>query len=228
MSRAYPKPHPDSVYNRADFPAGFDPTELVVDPRVNNRGVTPEFSIQTIEREPLTDEDGTVTGREPLEIEVVRLRVAGDTFSEAVLPVDDHLRERFSTEYRAWKADPEAIAIAARRATPLKTWEQMPPPLADDLARRHITTIEHLAHLPDSAIGAIPFGRQWRDKAMAYLAAANEDVRFTELKDENAALRASIDKVVAENAAMMVQVQETQQLMRELMDGMSTGAKTAQ
>jgi hypothetical protein len=72
---------------------------------------------------------------------------------------DYEIRKRFQTEYLAWKEDPEAIAIAGRRATPLRTWDQMPPGLADDLARRHIATIEHLAHLPDSAIGAIPFGR---------------------------------------------------------------------
>jgi hypothetical protein len=219
--RSYSKPHPDSVYNRVDFAHGFDPTELVVDPAVMNRGVTPEFSIQKIEREPLVSEDGEVTKREPLEIEVVRLKVAGDTCNEATLPVDDAIRARFQTEYDAWKGDREAMAIAGRRATSLKSWDQMPPGLADDLARRHINTIEHLAHLPDSAIGAIPFGRQWRDKAMGYLAAANEDVRFTELRDENAALRASLDQMSAE-------MQKTQNLMKSLIGGMgpSNGAKS--
>jgi peptidoglycan hydrolase CwlO-like protein len=137
--------------------------------------------------------------------------------------VDDEIRKRFQTEYLAWKQDPEAIAIASRRATSLKTWDQMPHQLADDLARRHITTIEDLAHLPDSAIGAIPFGRQWRDKAMAYLAAANEDARFTELRDENAALRASIDQMSAE-------IEKTQKLMRSLMGeiGPAGGVKTPQ
>jgi hypothetical protein len=223
-ARRYTKPHPDSVYNRVDFPIGFDPGQLVVDPAVMNRGITPEFYIEKTECEPLVNEDGEKTEREPLEIEMVRLKIAGDTCNEAVLVVDDEIRSRFPTEYAAWKQDPEAIAIAGRRATPLRSWDQMPPGLADDLSRRHITTIEHLAHLPDSAIGAIPFGCQWRDKAMAYLATANEDSRLVEMKNENAVMRASIDRMIAENAAMRVQVEETQALMRTMMGEM--GGKT--
>jgi hypothetical protein len=199
--RSYSKPHPDSVYNRVDFPHGFDPGQLVVSPEQMNRGITPEFYIEKIERQPLTTDDGEVE-RGPLEIEMVRLKIAGDTCNEAVLPVDEEIKSRFPTEYAAWKNDAEAIAIAARRATPLRTWDQMPSGLADDLARRHITTIEHLAHLP--------FGRQWRDKAMAYLAAANEDARLTELKDENAALRASMDK-------MHEEFEKTQKLMQTML-----------
>jgi hypothetical protein len=208
--RSYSKPHPDAVYNRVDFAAGFDPQELVVPLEQMNRGITPEFSIQLQPREDLVDEDGTVTKREPSEIEVVRLRIAGDTCNEAFLPVDDAIRARFQTEYRAWKEDPEAIAVAARRATPLASWDQMPAGLAADLSRRHITTIEHLAHLPDSAVSAIPFGRQWRDRALGYLAQANEDSRFSELRDENAALRASLDRMAAE-------MLKSQELMRQLL-----------
>jgi hypothetical protein len=155
-ARSYSAPHPSAVHNGVDFPHGFDPTELIVDPVAMNRGITPEFFIETIEREPL--EDGEK--REPLEIEMVRLKIAGDTCNEAVLPVDDEIRKRFQTEYRAWKNDAEAIAIASRRATPLKSWNEMPRPLADDLSRRHINTVESLAYLADTAVGAIPFGRQ--------------------------------------------------------------------
>jgi hypothetical protein len=49
---------------------------------------------------------------------------------------------------------------------------------------------------------------------MAYLAAANEDVRFTELRDENAALRASMDQMTAE-------MEKTHRLMRSLLGGMN-------
>ena len=51
---------------------------------------------------------------------------------------------------------------------------------------------------------------------MAYLAAANEDVRFTELRDENAALRASVEQMSAE-------MEKTQKLMASLIGGMSAG-----
>jgi hypothetical protein len=60
MTRSYSKPHPDSVYNRIDFPIGFDPGQLVVPEAVNNRGISPEFFIEKHEREPLIDEDGKV------------------------------------------------------------------------------------------------------------------------------------------------------------------------
>jgi hypothetical protein len=132
MTRSYSKPHPDSVYNRVDFPIGFDPGQLVVPEAVNNRGISPEFFIEKHEREPLIDEDGKAgEPRDPLEIEMVRLKIAGDTCNEAVLPVDDEIRARFPTQYAAWKNDAEAIAISARRATPLKSWDEMPPGLAD-------------------------------------------------------------------------------------------------
>jgi hypothetical protein len=221
-TRAYSKPHPDSVHNRNDYPIGFDPGQLMVSPEQMNRGVTPEFSIQRLECEDLVSDDGEVTKREPLEMEVVRLRVAGDTCSEAVLPVTDQIKSRFATEYAAWKNDAEAIAIAARRATSLKSWNEMPDQLADDLHRKHIDTVQHLAYLPDSAVASIPFGRMWRDKALAYLAAANEDARLTELKDENAALRASMDKMSAE-------MDKTHKLVQSLI-GMSpsNGAKASQ
>jgi hypothetical protein len=183
---------------RADFAAGFDPMELQVSQEVNNCGVQIEFFLEKLEREPITNEDGSIEKREPLEVECCRLKIAGDVCNQATLPVDDGIRKRFQTEYAAWKGDVEALATASRRATPLRTWAEMPSQLADDLARRHIVTIEHLAHLPDSAVSLFAFGRMWRDKALGYLAKANEDARFTELRDENAALHASLDAVTAE------------------------------
>jgi hypothetical protein len=201
----------DAAPERAAFPDDFDAMKLRVDPAVMNRGITPEFSIQRIEREPLIDEDGKPgEPREPLEFEVVRLRTAGDNCSEPVLPVTDEIRSRFSMQYNAWKNDGEAIAAASRRATSLKGWSEMQPELAADLERLNIFSVEDLAYLSDSAVSKFPHGRMWRDRALSFLAAANEDARFSELKDENAALREQLGQVMAE-------AQKTQALMRSLL-----------
>jgi hypothetical protein len=69
-TQASPKWRPEAVPDRLTFP--FDPGELHVPMEVMNRGVSVEFFVEKAEREPITNEDGSVEKREPLEIECCR------------------------------------------------------------------------------------------------------------------------------------------------------------
>jgi hypothetical protein len=109
--RAFSRPHPDAVRDIASFPLGFDPSELHVDPKIMNKGVRAEFFFERLECEPLKNEDGSITEREPIEDERVRIRVAGDVLTEFVGPVTDEIKKRFPEEYSRWKDDAEGLAV---------------------------------------------------------------------------------------------------------------------
>jgi hypothetical protein len=213
MTTSSQKWRPEAVRDLASFPPGFDMMKLQISEEQNNRGLEVEFFLETLEREDLVNEEnGEVTKREPLQEERIRIRVAGDSCNEFVGPVSAEHRERFKIQYQSWKGDHEARAVASRRATPLKSWDEpgMTPAFANDLERLNILSVESLAYLPDSAVTKFPRGRMWRDRALAFLSKANEDARFGELRDENAALRAQVDQITA-------QAEETQRMMRKLL-----------
>jgi hypothetical protein len=83
--------------------------DMPPDWKQHNKGVTPIFSIEPV---PLFEADGKTPrpgpdGKCSIDMEFVRLLIAGDGLSEASAPVDDAIKERFSEEYQAWKENRE-------------------------------------------------------------------------------------------------------------------------
>jgi hypothetical protein len=143
----------------------------------HNVGVTPHFFIDRIKRK---DADGNEA---EIEVECVTLVVAGDTLTEASMPVDDQLRERFADQYAAWKDGKECIV-----GTPVSEWKAISARQAMFLEANNIFTVESLAALTDGNIHNVTDGRELRDKAVRWLRA----MASASKAEENAKLRAEI------------------------------------
>lgn len=152
----------------------------------NNDGVFPEFELEAILDEAATEEKGTPVFRD---LEIVRIRIAGDVLSVATSIVDSGVKKRFPREYARWK---EGITSRQIEGTPITEW----PPLSRAQARMfeggNIFTVEALAVVSDANIERIPDGRTWRQKAIAWLAAAKDGAAASRYAAENERLRDQI------------------------------------
>ena len=144
----------------------------------HNAGVTPCFFVDKVKRKEL---DGTET---EIEIEKVTIVVAGDILTECSLPVDDQLRARFVTQYRAWK-DGKDISVG----TPLSDCPFLTDRQRVYLEANNVFTAEDLAALSDYNIGNVMDGRELRDKATRWLKKRGA----SDLAAENASLKARLD-----------------------------------
>lgn len=75
--------------------------------------------------------------------------------------------------------------------TPLSEWNAVSKSFAASLRAASIFTVEGLANLPDTRLVVVgPDGRQWRDKAAAYLESTKGEGHAVALAAENGVLRA--------------------------------------
>jgi hypothetical protein len=136
------------------------------DYKIQNKGITPIFFIEQVKdySRLLLDDEGN---RVPVmkDIELVRITSAGDTLSEACVPVDDKIKERFDEEYTFWKQSKEQ----AVRGTPITDWPPIGVNQAKEMECCNIFTVEDLAALADANLYCIPYGRALREKAIAWL-----------------------------------------------------------
>jgi hypothetical protein len=150
-----------------------------------NLGVTPIFALEKI-----VDEKTGATGF----IEVVSLRIAGDTLSEVLVPVDDAIKERFEAEYSAWKAgaDPNG------GKTPLASWGVLNTKQIAELQRININFVEDVAALSDSNVSVLGVNPQrLRDRAIAFLSCGGDSLTLRQLQAENRAMKSEIAELRA-------------------------------
>jgi hypothetical protein len=170
---------------------GIDYTEM-------NKGVTPIFFVEPVPDEKKTEEAGCVRMRE---LECVRIVVAGDMLNVATSPVTEEIKQRFATQYDAWKAKRQEMHI---EGTPLRSWPLIPAIRLAEFTSLNIHSVENLAAVSDSNIHKLADGRIWREKAKAWLESAKDHGAAAKYAAENERLRESIDelkKQVAELAA---------------------------
>lgn len=107
--------------------------------------------------------------------------------------------------YEAWKRGSDAPITG----TPLFAWSGVTPELAGELKKLNILSIEDLAALPDHSIAKLPIAdlRKWRQRAKAYIEAANSSEIGDKLAKRDARIEAQ-DSTIAE--------------MREAMKAMET------
>lgn len=196
-----------------------------------NKGITPVFSIETVERRFYVDADGkrvspkrdeldlagnwqmppgVVIASEKIEGEVVQLKVAGDHLGSPAHPVDGAIRERFAEQYESWKAGREM----AQRGHTLEEWPPLfsrkhgdtpPPKLIAEMHARDLYTVEDLAAIPDAMLGLFHGDRVWRDKAIAWLADKEKFAVTDELAKENALQKARIEAMERQIAKLSAQ-----------------------
>lgn len=166
-------------------------------------GVTPAFFVEAIKDDAASERDGRPIFRER---ECVALMIAGDPNSRPVHPISESLfKEKpwLRVHYERWKSNLEPL----KSGTPLSQWAPMTPAKLHEFEALDIRSVEDLAGWPDYAIGRMPDGRQWRDKAKAWL--------------NSAAGSAEVLRLVAENDRMreeLAELRKTQLEMRASMD----------
>lgn len=164
----------------------------------NNKGVTPIFFMEPVKNAAKTAEEGR-----PIFdlLERVMLRVAGDSFTQIVHPVDEAQKARFPEQYRRWKEQHQAMTVSG---TPLRQWSALSPANVAEFEALGIFNVEGLAGLSDVNITRSQGLREWRAKAEAYLMTAKDtavSVRFAEenmhLKSEIADLKRQMEELAA-------------------------------
>jgi len=145
-----------------------------------NRGIKPIFFLQ---QQDVFDEAGRHTGS--VEIECVKLIIAGDDLTRPILPVDDAIRERFADAYQAFLEEREA----GNTGTPLTALEGFPSEWVENLASYEIHSVEELSALSDANLHIQLGLRYWRDKAVEYLKGGPDRERVEKVEAENAALK---------------------------------------
>jgi hypothetical protein len=149
-----------------------------------NKGVTPEFFLEKV---------GTEDGK-PIFIEIVTIRMAGDTLSSPVLPVDEAIKERFAEAYQAWKAgfDPNGGKIT------LDAWGVLNSKQIAELQRSNINYVEDVAALSDANVSVLGQNPQrLRDRAKAFLECGGDSKTLRELQAENRAMKTEIAELRA-------------------------------
>lgn len=154
-----------------------------------NKGVTPIFFYEPVPDDAASEREGRMVCRD---MERVRLQIAGDPFTAAVHPVTDYDRQRFPDAYRHWKQSNEAQHIIG---TPLKMWPPASPSLVKEAESVNIYSVENLAAVADVHIGRLSNGREWRDKAIAWLNVAKDSAAGTAYAAENERLKARIESL---------------------------------
>lgn len=151
-----------------------------------NKGITPMFFIEPVENAAKTAEEGR-----PMfdEMECVRLFIAGDPLSQAVNPVDASIKARFPAEYKRWKEDHEDRHISG---TPLRAWALLTPSQIKEFEAIGIFNVEGVASIADVNLSRSASLREWREKAIAYLAGAKDGAAITRYAEENLRLRDEI------------------------------------
>lgn len=156
-----------------------------------NKGVQPVFFVEPVYDAQASEREGVPRYREE---ERVRIIVAGDQFNQAVHPVDAGIKERFPEHYARWKAMKEERHIDG---TPLKQWPLLSPVQIAEFEAANILSVEMLAELADTHVAKIFDGRQWREKAKAWLAQAKDGATATRLAAENQRLKEKLETLEA-------------------------------
>ena len=130
------------------------------------------------------------------EAEYIEIRVCGNRDPQACRPATHADKQRFPRHYAAFKARTEM----PEDGFPLAEWPLINRSMVETLSFQHVKTVEQLANLNDSALGAIMGGQDFKRKAQEWL------------KDRN-----SNDSLARENDTLKSQMAEMQAQMAELL-----------
>lgn len=172
-----------------------------VDYAPHNKGITPIFFIESVIDPAASEKAGRAIYRD---MERVRIQIAGDQFSAAVHPVGvaiwgtDKAEDRFPEAYERWKRKGNMVV----NGTPLSKWPLATPSFIKEMEFINVFSVDDLASIADVHLDRIADGRQWRDRALAWLksakdgaAAAKYAAENERMREEMAELRAMVDRL---------------------------------
>jgi hypothetical protein len=163
-------------------------TRETVDWAPHNRGITPIFFVESVIDPAASEKAGRAIYRD---MERVRIQIAGDSFSAAVHPVDEGIINRFEEAYAKWKRKGH-VAI---NGTPLAKWPLATPSFIREMEFLNIFSVDDLASVADVHLDRIADGRQWRDRAAAWLQSAADGAAAARYAAENARLREDVERL---------------------------------
>lgn len=118
-------------------------------------------------------------------------------------PVADADRQRWAKKYAEWKAGRDQDSVG----TPIDSLTFIPPSIIKELRSERIKTVEALAGLNDESCSRMFGVREYRDKAKAFLSAAQGQAplvslqtKVEELTRQNDALQKQIRDIVEKQA----------------------------
>jgi hypothetical protein len=159
-----------------------------VDYAPHNHGITPVFRIATIIDPAASEKAGRAIH---VAREEVTLYIAGDQLSAATHPADVPVwgtvtpKQRFEEAYEKWKGKGQRFISG----TPLDKWPLATPIFIKEMEFLNIYSVDDLAGVADVHLDRIADGRQWRDKAAAWLKSAKDGAAAAQYAAENARLR---------------------------------------
>lgn len=126
-------------------------------------------------------------------VDMVRIIQPGER-DAAVYQATPEYQRRWPRQWAAYQADLEQD----QGGTPLEMLFPTQPEIVATLKAIHVTTVQQLAELSDSAMDNVPMGRTLVNNAKQYLAKAGEGSEYHSLKKENEDLKADLARVTAQ------------------------------
>jgi hypothetical protein len=167
-----------------------------IDYAPHNKGVTPVFFVESVIDHAASEKAGRAIY---IDMERVRINIAGDQFSSAVHPVDTAIIDRFEEAYAKWKRKGQVHVSG----TPLVKWPLATPRFIKEMEYLNIFSVDDLAAVADVNLDRFEDGRQWRDKAAAWLRSAKDGALAAQMAAENHRLREQLAGLAAKVETLM-------------------------
>jgi hypothetical protein len=155
-----------------------------------NRDCMPRFYMKPVKNEYESEKQGRDIYADTEYVEII---IPGDKYNIVNERVKDEHRNRWATQYAAFKAGQEAPL----EGTPIEEWAPISASQALELKSVHVRTVEQLAGLSDSQLAkAVPMGGfALREKAQGWLKQASDAQPLAEAMQQINALQAQLDEL---------------------------------
>lgn len=131
-------------------------------------------------------------------VEYVEIK-SGDKLDIKDRPVSRRDKIRFAARYKAWKAGRSTGAIGL----PLSQWPGITKGMMEELANHGVGTVEQLASMPDELLSRIGHVQALKQRAKDYLEQSKGLAPLTQMRAENAELKAQLDALQTQMSAFM-------------------------
>ncbi len=131
-------------------------------------------------------------------VDMIKVFHPGEPLNVPERPVIENDKHRFRAQWDAYKEGKDQKV----EGTPLSVLFPHNPEIIKTLEAVHISTVQQLANISDTATQNMMFGFNLRDKAKQYLSVAQQGVQFHQFEQERENLQQQI-KELTEKVALM-------------------------
>lgn len=171
----------------------------------NKVAIRPEFYVKAVEDREASASAGRVIFKNQHWVWIHKQGALGHTIPYSIKDAKSipAIWGRIKKEYQSWVEGSDAPLEGAA----LASWPLISPAQLRNLQGMHVHTVEELAQLPDSSLSFIG-GKavDLRNRARAWVSGGEREVsamRTADIENENAALRAELDKMKEQMAELI-------------------------